>query len=75
MSLHWQVQFAVRDFLLRYDPALVAKVEDNFEDVAYFCVSPTGCSSQNQKFVRFAPWRVEEPILWLFARLGVIPTI
>lgn len=77
IALHWNVQFAVREFLRRYEPGLVDKIENNFENFAYFLVAPTGCSAKGgepKKFSRFAPWRVEEPILWLFYQLGVIPS-
>ena len=74
LALHWRVQFAVRDFLLQHEPALLPKIEGNFQHFAYFCVSPTGCSAQKKKFARFAPWRVEEPVMWILAKLGFIST-
>jgi len=75
LALHWKVQFAVRGFLLKHDPGLVANIESNFSHFAYFCVAPTGCSARNNRFARFAPWRVEEPVLWIFAKLGFIPVV
>jgi len=79
LNLHWTVQFAVRDFLLKYEPNLVSMVEHNFKHFAYFCVAPTGSSARTvgktKRFARFAPWRVEEPVLWLLCKLGVIPPI
>jgi hypothetical protein len=79
LSLHWTVQFAVRNFLQRYEKDIVRSIEDNFDNFAYFCVAPTGNSAQiegkNWRFNQFSPWRVEEPLLWLFYQLGLIPGI
>ncbi len=77
LSLHWNVQFAVREFLMKHEPGpgIVANIENNFQHFAYFCVAPTGCSARNNRFARFAPWRVEEPVLWIFAKLGLIPVV
>lgn len=79
LGLHWKVQFAVRDFLRTYEPNLVAMIENNFRHFAYFCVAPTGSAARTvdgrRRFARFAPWRVEEPVLWLFCKLGVIPAV
>jgi hypothetical protein len=75
LSLHWNVQFAVRAFLMKHEPRIVALVEEHFQHFAYFCVAPTGCSARNDRFARFAPWRVEEPVLWTFAKLGFIPVV
>jgi len=75
MALHWTVQFAVRDFMRTHGEGLVEKIENKFSKVAYFCVSPTGCGVKSNKFARFAPWRVEEPVLWLFSQLKLIPAI
>jgi len=75
MALHWRVQFAVREFLLLHAEGLVSKIEKRFANVAYFCVAPTGCDAGTGRFARFAPWRVEEPVLWLFMQLGIIPPV
>lgn len=79
LSLHWTVQFAVRNFLQRYEKDIVRSIEDNFDNFAYFCVAPTGSAAQiegiNWRFGQFSPWRVEEPLLWLFYQLGLIPGI
>jgi hypothetical protein len=79
LGLHWDVQFAVREFLVEHDPGLVTLVETNFTNFAYFCVAPMGCGAKTvggeHRFAAFAPWRVEEPILWLFSREAYIPTV
>ncbi len=77
MALHWRVQFAVREFLARHEPRIVQFVESHFPNFAYFCVSQMGSSAKGEekRFTRFAPWRVEEPLYWLLAKVGIIPTI
>lgn len=75
LVLHKKVQVAVREFLMKHEHGIVENIEGNFEHFAYFCVAPTGCSTQNDRFVRFAPWRVEEPVLWILAKMGLIPVI
>jgi len=82
MALHWQVQFAVRDFLWQHYRDLVVKIEHNFKNFAYFCMAPTGSSAKQvagadgrevKRFAKFSPWRVEEPFFWIMSELGVIP--
>ncbi|MGD2086296.1 MAG: hypothetical protein PVH61_08945 [Candidatus Aminicenantes bacterium] len=54
-------------------------IEVRFPHHAFFGVSSTGCASSyssDQKTRRYkfiSPWRVEDPLLWLLAKLGVIP--
>jgi hypothetical protein len=75
LALHWQVHFAVRNFLNKYEPGLTKSIEENFLHFSYFCVAPTGCSARGNRIAKFAPWRVEEPILWILAKLGLIPIV
>jgi hypothetical protein len=77
MGLHWRVQFAVRDFLSKYDPDTLGIFQTpRFSNVAYFCVAPAGSSAvpkgDYKEFPRIAPWRVEEPTMWLLSQLNVI---
>jgi len=44
----------------------------NFQDYAFFGVSATGCAAVNGEYPRVDPIRVEDPLLWLLYRLGVI---
>ena len=43
---------------------------------AFFGVSATGCASNKTTHLYpfVSPWRVEDPLMWLLAELGVIPT-
>lgn len=44
------------------------------KEYAMFGVSATGCASdEDGQFPYISPWRVEDPLLWLLYRLGVIP--
>jgi hypothetical protein len=78
LSLHWKTQLVARDFLIRHCRNLVTMIEGRFQTYGYFCMAPTGSSARavgkELRFSRFAPWRVEDPILWLFAKLGIIPS-
>ena len=60
----------------RWSPKAYNTIQARFAHHAFFGVSPTGCASDKTthryKFV--SPWRVEDPLLWLLAELGVIPS-
>ncbi len=50
-------------------------VNARFSRHAFFGVSATGCASgQDHRYKYIAPWRVADPLLWLLAQLGVIPS-
>lgn len=54
-------------------PKLFTEVTNHFHDYAFFGVSATGCNADaNGHFSRVVPQRVEDPLLWLLFRLGVI---
>jgi hypothetical protein len=73
-ELHKATSGIFGQLLLKWAPAAFQGIEVNFEDRAFFGVSATGCASDDQGvYPRIAPWRVEEPVLWLLSRLGVIP--
>ncbi|HID93776.1 MAG TPA: hypothetical protein EYP60_06735 [bacterium (Candidatus Stahlbacteria)] len=73
VGLHVEINDVIRAFLREYEPGLLNQIEDNFEDYAFFAVSSTGCAPKDGRFPRIAPWRVEEPVLWLLYRLGLLP--
>ncbi|MEK7995827.1 MAG: hypothetical protein AAB403_18675 [Planctomycetota bacterium] len=80
MALHWRVQFAVRRFLEKYERGVLQFfVPERFKNLAYFCVAPTGSSAERRGdvtvFPRVAPWRVEEPAMWILSQLGLIEVI
>lgn len=60
----------------RWSPAAYANVNRRFLRHAFFGASATGCAA-DQKTGRYryvSPWRVEDPLLWMLAELGVIPS-
>jgi GTPase SAR1 family protein len=51
-------------------------VRQKFSRFAFFGASATGCASDKEtgRYRFVSPWRVEDPLLWLLAELGVIRT-
>ena len=72
-ELHHDVSGMIEAFVRRYSPEAHQTVANRFQRCAYFGVSATGCASINQQYPFIAPWRVDEPLLWLLSELEVIP--
>jgi hypothetical protein len=62
------------EYLQQWDARLYNLIEARFSRHAFFGVSATGCSSDRNRYPFISPWRVEDPLLWLLAELGVLPT-
>jgi hypothetical protein len=64
------------EYVRHWSPAAYNTVYARFSHHAFFGVSATGCASDKQthRYKFIAPWRVEDPLLWLLAELGVIPS-
>ncbi|MBI3248840.1 MAG: hypothetical protein HYZ50_20245 [Deltaproteobacteria bacterium] len=74
LTLHDDVNGMFSEFVKQWSQAAWNIINASFENVAFFGVSATGCSSdKNHQYARIAPWRVEDPLLWLLYQLGVIP--
>jgi hypothetical protein len=74
LSLHNDVNGMFSEYVRQWSPAAWNTISTHFADFAFFGLTATGCSSdQNGRYPRIAPWRVEDPLLWLLYRLGVIP--
>jgi hypothetical protein len=58
-----------------WSPAAYHTVIQRFSRHAFFGVSATGSAPDpvTRRFPHIAPWRVEDPLLWLLAELGVLP--
>jgi hypothetical protein len=58
-----------------WSPAAYQTVIQRFSRHAFFGVSATGSAPDpvTRRFPHIAPWRVEDPLLWLLAELGVLP--
>ncbi|GEM_PF-1037179 len=63
------------EYVWQWSPGVDSIVRRQFSRHAFFGVSATGCASdkQTRRYKYISPWRVEDPLLWLLAELGVIP--
>ena len=74
LSLHNDVNGMFSEYLHQWDLAAWNTIRTHFENFAFFGVSATGCASDEKgRYARIAPWRVEDPLLWLLYQLGIIP--
>jgi hypothetical protein len=64
------------EYVRKWSPEVFHNVTQRFSRYAFFGVSSTGCASdtKTRRFKYISPWRVEDPLLWLLAELGVIPS-
>jgi len=73
LSLHNDVSGMFSEYMHQWDLTAWNTIRTHFERFAFFGVSATGCASDEQgRYARIAPWRVEDPLLWLLYQLGVI---
>jgi Double-GTPase 2 len=74
LSLHHDVHGMFSEYMNQWDLAVWNTIRTHFATFAFFGVSATGCSSDEKgRYARIAPWRVEDPLLWLLYQLGIIP--
>lgn len=63
------------EFMRLWYPEVYNKASQHFPRHAFFGVSATGCAPDRgtgtYKYV--APWRVEDPLLWVLHELGILP--
>ena len=71
------VDLEIRDWLTRQgETAFLGAIDANFKDVRVFGVSSFGSPPNARKrLARVRPHRVLDPLMWLLASEGVIPTI
>jgi len=62
------------EYVQRWSEPAYRIIRQKFSRFAFFGVSATGCASDGDtgRYRFVAPWRVEDPVLWLLAELGVI---
>jgi len=62
------------EYLMKWNLASYNAVTTRFVQHAFFGVSATGCASDKttRQYQYIKPFRVEDPVLWLLAELGVI---
>ncbi len=71
--LHDAINGLFAERIRRWVPDAHQTVAVRFADYAFFGISATGCSpGEDRRYDYVAPWRVEEPLLWLLWRLGVL---
>lgn len=73
---HSDMTGMMAEYVQRWSPAAYHTVRQRFSRHAFFGASATGCASDTttRRYKYISPWRVEDPLLWLLAELGVIPS-
>jgi hypothetical protein len=74
-QIHDDMHGMMGEYLQRWSNPVYTTVNSKFARHAFFGVSATGCAPDpsTQRFKHISPWRVEDPLLWLLAELGVVP--
>ena len=74
MELHNETSNIMGECMRQWDGATYQTIRQRFPKHAFFGVSSTGCSPDTTgRYPFISPWRVEEPLLWILAELGVVP--
>lgn len=73
--VHDDMNGMMEEYVRRWALQALNTVKARFYRHAFFGVSATGCASdpKTRRYRYISPWRVEDPLLWLLAQLGVIP--
>jgi hypothetical protein len=76
-QLHEDMHGMMGEYLQRWSNHVYTTVTQRFVRHAFFGVSATGCAPDPKlrQFPHVSPHRVEDPLLWLLAELGVIPAL
>jgi hypothetical protein len=74
-ELHDDMSGLIGEYVKRWSPAVYNVVTQRFSRHAFFGVSSTGCAPDKETgyYKYISPWRVEDPLLWLLAEVGVVP--
>ena len=74
-ELHDDMAGMMSEYVSLWSRAAYNVVTAHFSRFAFFGVSATGCgvNLRTAQYPFVSPWRVEDPLLWLLAELGVIP--
>jgi hypothetical protein len=74
-GLHLSMQQDISEVFKRYELHTYNTFTQYFANHAFFGVSATGCSEDpaTGRYKSVSPWRVEDPLLWLLAKLKVLP--
>lgn len=72
--IHDDMAGMMEELVMQWDYPLYNTIKHYLPNHAFFGVSATGCQpDQYGRYPHISPWRVEDPILWLLAKLGVLP--
>ena len=76
VQYHEDMNAMMAEKVQQWSPKAYATASSRFLHHAFFGVSATGCASDKMthRYKYISPWRVEDPLLWLLAELGVIPS-
>jgi hypothetical protein len=76
LELHEDIGGMLGEYMMQWHPGFCGLLSTRFARHAFFGVSATGCSvdPSTGKYPRVSSWRVEDPILWLLAEMGVLRT-
>ena len=74
-ALHRSMQQDISEIFKRYELHTYNTFTRFFANHAFFGVSATGCSEDptTGRYKSVSPWRVEDPLIWLLAKLKVLP--
>jgi hypothetical protein len=74
-SLHRSMEQDISEVFKRYELHTYNTFTRFFANHAFFGVSATGCSEDpaTGRYKSVSPWRVEDPLIWLLAKLNVLP--
>jgi hypothetical protein len=75
-AAHDDMTGMMAEYVQRWSPAAYMSVRQRFSRHAFFGVSATGCAPDivTRRYKYISPWRVEDPLLWQLAELGLIPS-
>ncbi len=64
------------EYMRQWSGTAYNTVRSRFSRHAFFGASATGCAhdTKTDQYPFVSPWRVEDPLLWILAELGVIPS-
>jgi hypothetical protein len=73
-EIHNDTAGMMGEYVQRWSEPAYRIIRQKFSRFAFFGVSATGCASDGDtgRYRFVSPWRVEDPVLWLLAELGVI---
>lgn len=74
-TIHNDMDGMMGEYVMKWSQKAYNTVKARFSHKAFFGVSSTGCASDKttRRYKYVSPWRVEDPLLWILAELGVIP--